>query len=109
MTAMFDDQARHIAYVIAETQRRGATTVEPTEEAQDEWVDVINGFHVGGLSFLETCTPGYYNNEGAPRGGSAFFGAYTPGINAFNQLLEEWRERGDLAGMELRAAPAGGQ
>ena len=67
--------------------------MEPTEEAQDEWVDVINGFHVGGLSFLETCTPGYYNNEGAPRGGSAFFGAYTPGINAFNQLLEEWREQ----------------
>ena len=30
MTAMFDDQARHIAYVIAETQRRGGTTVEPT-------------------------------------------------------------------------------
>jgi cyclohexanone monooxygenase len=101
MTAMFDDQARHIAYVIAETKRRGGTTVEPTEEAQDEWIDVINGFHVGGLSFLETCTPGYYNNEGAPRGGSAFFGAYTPGINAFNQLLEDWRGNGRMAGLEL--------
>jgi cyclohexanone monooxygenase len=101
MTAMFDDQARHIAYVIAETRRRGGTTVEPTEEAQDEWVDLLNGFHVGGLSFLETCTPGYYNNEGAPRAGSAFFGAYTPGINAFNRLLEEWREQGDMAGMEI--------
>src|SRR5215213_8328833 len=85
MTAMFDDQARHIAYVVAEAAKRGATTVEPTTEAQDEWVGVINGFHIGGLSFLESCTPGYYNNEGAPRGGSAFFGAYTPGINAFNQ------------------------
>jgi cyclohexanone monooxygenase len=101
MTAMFDDQARHIAYVVAEVQRRGVTTVEPTEQAQDEWIDLINGFHVGGLSFLETCTPGYYNNEGAPRGGSAFFGAYTPGINAFNRLLEEWREAGDLAGLEI--------
>ena len=101
MTAMFDDQAKHIAYVIAETRRRGATTVEPTEEAQDAWVELLNGFHVGGLSFLETCTPGYYNNEGAPRGGSAFFGAYTPGINAFNRLLEEWREAGEMDGMEL--------
>jgi cyclohexanone monooxygenase len=101
MTAMFDDQAKHIAYVIAETRRRGATTVEPTEEAQDAWVELLNGFHVGGLSFLETCTPGYYNNEGAPRGGSAFFGAYTPGINAFNRLLEEWRDAGAMEGMEL--------
>ena len=101
MTAMFDDQARHIAYVVAETMGRGATTVEPTQEAQDEWVALINGFHVGGLSFLEACTPGYYNNEGSPRGGSAFFGAYTPGINAFNRLLEEWRDQGDLAGLEF--------
>ncbi len=101
MTAMFDDQARHIAYVIAEAERRGATTVEPTEEAQAEWVDLLNGFHVGGLSFLETCTPGYYNNEGSPRAGSAFFGAYTPGINAFNQLLQDWRDQGDMAGMEF--------
>jgi cyclohexanone monooxygenase len=105
MTAMFDDQARHIAYVIAETQRRGGTTVEPTQEAQDAWVELINGFHVGGLTFLETCTPGYYNNEGSPRGGSAFFGAYTPGINAFNRLLEEWREQGEMAGLEIDRTP----
>jgi cyclohexanone monooxygenase len=104
MTAMFDDQARHIAYVIAETRRRGGTTVEPTVEAQDEWVNLINGFHVGGLSFLETCTPGYYNAEGRPKAGSAFFGAYTPGINAFNRLLEDWREQGEMAGLEFDRA-----
>jgi cyclohexanone monooxygenase len=104
MTAMFDDQARHIAYVIAETRRRGGTTVEPTEQAQDEWVNLINGFHVGGLSFLETCTPGYYNAEGRPKAGSAFFGAYTPGINAFNRLLEDWRDQGEMAGLEFDRA-----
>ena len=107
MTSMFDDQAKHIAYVVAEARRRGAATVEPTEEAQQEWVDVVNGFHVGGLSFLESCTPGYYNNEGRPRAGSAFFGAYAPGVNAFNRLLEEWREQGDLAGLELDRASSG--
>ena len=53
------------------------------------------------MSFLEACTPGYYNNEGSPRAGSAFFGAYTPGINAFNRLLEEWRDQGDMVGLEL--------
>jgi cyclohexanone monooxygenase len=104
MTSMFDDQARHIAYVIAQTIRRGAATVEPTQEAQDEWVATINGFYVGGVSFLEACTPGYYNNEGSPRAGSAFFGAYTPGINAFNRLLEEWRDQGDMVGLELKGS-----
>ena len=30
MTAMFDDQARHIAYIIKEAKARGAIAVEPT-------------------------------------------------------------------------------
>jgi cyclohexanone monooxygenase len=50
--------------------------------------------------FLETCTPGYYNNEGDPAS-SGIAGGFTPGINAFNQLLEEWRAQGDLEGLEI--------
>jgi cyclohexanone monooxygenase len=99
MTQMFDEQARHIAYIIAETRRRGGTTVEPTEEAQDEWVKVINSFTVMGLEFQQSCTPGYYNNEGAPR--TAATGIYLPGINAFNRLLEDWRAQGDMTGLEI--------
>ncbi len=106
MTSMFDDQARHIAYLIAETRRRGATTVEPTEEGVDGWLEVINGFRVGGMGFLESCTPGYYNNEGHTKAGSSFFGAYTPGTNAFAELLEDYRAQGDLAGLELDGSGA---
>jgi len=102
MTSMFDDQARHVSYIIAETMRRGFTTVEPSDEAVNDWVSLIKGFHVGGLDFLQACTPGYYNNEGEPKGGSGFFGAYTPGPGPFAQLLEEWRSQGDLPGMNLR-------
>ncbi|CAB4742012.1 MAG: NAD(P)-binding protein [Actinobacteria bacterium] len=102
MTSMFDDQARHIAYVIAQTVERGARTVEPSEGAVNDWVSLINGFRVGGLDFLEACTPGYYNNEGAPKGGSGFFGAYTPGPAKFAELLEAWRAEGTLPGMELQ-------
>jgi cyclohexanone monooxygenase len=100
MTSMFDDQARHVSYVIAESMRRGAVTVEPSEQAQQDWVALLQSFHVGGAGFLSSCTPGYYNNEGTSRGGSGFFGAYTPGLNAFNRLLEAWRAEG-LPGMEL--------
>jgi hypothetical protein len=53
-----------------------------------------------GTAFFESCTPGYYNNEGNlsdRRGG----GTYLPGLNAFNRLLEDWRAKGDLEGLEL--------
>jgi cyclohexanone monooxygenase len=101
MTSMFDEQARHIAYIVAETTKRGATSVEPTEQGQNDWVALIQSFKAGGVEFLQACTPGYYNNEGHPMAGNAFLGAYSPGINAFHHLLEEWRAAGDLAGLEL--------
>jgi cyclohexanone monooxygenase len=101
MTSMFDDQARHISYIIDETLRRGARTVEPTEEGVEGWLDVLRSFHIGGGGFLAECTPGYYNNEGQPKGGSGFFGAYAAGPAQFNRLLEEWRATGELPGMEL--------
>jgi cyclohexanone monooxygenase len=104
MTQMFDEQARHIAYIVAETTARGGTTVEPTEEGQDEWAKVIESVQLGPNSFFETCTPGYYNNEGKGGGGLGG-GAYTPGINAFNALLEQWRAEGSMAGLELDRPP----
>lgn len=105
MTSMFDDQARHIAYILAEALARGARTVEPTEAAQEAWAAELTrpstsgGDGSGG--FLKSCTPGYYNNEGRSTGGNSFLGAYPRGIGAFNQLLEDWRSAGDLDGLEL--------
>lgn len=104
MTSMFDDQARHIAYIVAEALARGARTVEPTDEGQDAWAAQLaspSSGGDGGGGFLKSCTPGYYNNEGRSTGGNAFFGAYPRGINAFNQLLDDWRTAGDLDGLEL--------
>ena len=102
MTAMFDDQAKHIAYIVAEAQKRGATEVEPTQEAQDEWVKTIRSLAVNNTAFLESCTPGYYNNEGDLKGGLTTQ-TYTPGINAFNDLLAEWRSTGKMEGLDVRS------
>ena len=101
MTAMFDDQAVHVGYIIQEVEKRGKTTVEVTEEAEQAWVDQIVALAgTGATAFLEECTPGYYNREGQ---GSANMqnSPYAPGINAFNDLLAAWREKGDLDGMTL--------
>ena len=101
MTAMFDDQARHIAYIIKEVKARGAIAVEPTAEAEEAWVEVIRSVAILNRDFQNACTPGYYNNEGGERSGGLNGQTYTPGINKFNELLAEWREEGNLQGLQL--------
>jgi cyclohexanone monooxygenase len=101
MTAMFDDQAVHVGYIIEEVGKRGMTTVEATEDAEQAWVEQIVALAgTGAAAFLEECTPGYYNREG--QGSTSMQNSpYAPGINAFNALLADWREKGDLEGMAL--------
>jgi cyclohexanone monooxygenase len=103
-TAMLEQQARHIAYIIAEAVERKATTVEPSQEAQDAWVNTIREFAFDNSEFEISCTPGYYFNEGGGGGEgirSALGDPYSPGFYAFEDLLKEWRDTGDLNGLEL--------
>ena len=102
---MVGEQARHIAYIINQAKQRGASSVQPTAEAEEAWVAEIKKHSANTLAFLETCTPGYYNNEGKADIEAGRFGgdAYAPGANAFNALLAQWREKGDLAGLELNS------
>jgi cyclohexanone monooxygenase len=102
MTAMFDDQAVHVSYIINEVMKRGKQEVEPTSEAEQAWVEeIVRLAGTGPQEFLMECTPGYYNREGQGRSNMQN-SPYAPGINAFNALLKEWRDGGDLEGMELR-------
>jgi cyclohexanone monooxygenase len=82
---------------------RGLRYSHPTKEAETEWVAEIKRLAVVAAHFLANCTPGYYNNEGHFERGADGFGAkaYAPGINAFNALMEKWREKGYLEGLEL--------
>ncbi len=103
-TAMFEQQAKHIAYILGEAQRRGAITVEPAVEGQDAWVRTVRELAIDNSAFELTCTPGYYNNEGrgGAEGNGSFLGDfYSPGFYAFDDLLSEWRDKGDLDGLEL--------
>jgi cyclohexanone monooxygenase len=103
MTSMFDDQAKHIAYIIRETNARGAKTVQPSAAGEAEWVTTIRSLAAMNTAFSEACTPGYYNSEGklAETPGTFVAEAYAPGANAFNALLAEWRKEGKMAGLEL--------
>ena len=38
--------------------------MEPSQQAQDEWVRIIRETSITDRKFWRECTPGYYNNEG---------------------------------------------
>jgi cyclohexanone monooxygenase len=98
---MLNEQSKHIAYLIAECHARQARAVEPSEQAEAEWVQTIIDSAVMRAKFQEECTPGYYNNEGQPSDLAVRNGFYGKGPIAFVQLIEAWRAAGALEGLEL--------
>ena len=100
---MLEEQARHVAEVVKTAGLRQAAVVEPTPEAVQAWGDTIKKNALNNLAFRQDCTPGYYNGEGkAGEGQGLFDGLYGPGSDAFFALAKSWREKGDLAGLEVR-------
>ncbi len=98
---MLNEQSKHLAYIVAECAGRQARTVEATQEAEDAWVQTIIASAILRQRFQEECTPGYYNNEGKPSALAARNGPYGAGPIAFVRLLEAWRAKGDLEGLEV--------
>ncbi|OMC51157.1 monooxygenase [Mycobacterium sp. IS-2888] len=108
IAANYELQGEHIAYIISEALARGAATVEPTQEAQDEWCKTIRDTAIDNSQFDLECTPGYYNNEGGGMGTAKGEGIrshlgepYGPGFYAFGDLLAAWRATGELDGLAL--------
>jgi cyclohexanone monooxygenase len=98
---MINEQSKHLAYIVAEAQKRQAHVVEASGAAEKEWVDTIMSLAIMRQKFFEECTPGYYNNEGKPSTLAARNGSYGAGPVAFVKVLEEWRADGSLKGLEL--------
>jgi cation diffusion facilitator CzcD-associated flavoprotein CzcO len=102
-TEQFSRQGYHIAYIVNEALKRGALSVEPTEQAQDEWVSTLLAGAIDISRLQNECTPGYFNNEGDQRKSRWYLGeSYGPGWDAFQTLLKNWREEGFLAGLAVR-------
>jgi cation diffusion facilitator CzcD-associated flavoprotein CzcO len=100
-TEQFGRQGYHIAHVISETLKRGAKTVEPSQEAQDAYVRHFEEVMFDSSQFQLECTPSYFTNEGQVKAPWALFRSYGPGWTAFQKLLEDWRNKGDLEGLVL--------
>jgi cyclohexanone monooxygenase len=109
ITELLNRQGYHIVYIIKEALARGVITVEPSQEAQDDWVRHIRETAIDLSQFVLECPPGYFNNEGERYVTSEgeerlrwYLGeSYGPGWDAFEQLLREWRDNGELKGLVL--------
>ena len=55
-----DNQTRHTAYLITQSRKLGYNTLEPTEEAENDYVQEVRKLSVAGSRFYTECTPGYY-------------------------------------------------
>ena len=99
---MLEEQARHVSYIVGRLMADGVTRMEVTPQAEQEWVDKIITLAQNNLKFLESCTPGYYNNEGRPAARSVQSGSYGAGPVAFVNVLERWRADDRLDGLNLQ-------
>jgi cyclohexanone monooxygenase len=52
-------QAKHFAYVIKKCMQQGIRTIEPTAEAEQEWINTILSSVMLRVPFFAECTPGY--------------------------------------------------
>lgn len=100
-TYMLDNQAKHVAQLMILANKRKAKSIEPTPEAEAEWVRLVNGPNMM-TKYQNACTPGYYNGEGTNEGQGFLQAVYPQGALAFYDMLAKWREQGDFAGLVVK-------
>jgi cyclohexanone monooxygenase len=97
----FTEAGLTIATIIKHTLDNGYREVEVTQKGEDEWMELLySGPQLGTIGSVD-CTPGYYNNEGQGHSIDWFLG-YPGGAMAYFQYLDQWRSKGDFAGLEFR-------
>ncbi|MFC4314553.1 flavin-containing monooxygenase [Steroidobacter flavus] len=101
VTEQFGQQGYHIAYIVSEALKRKAAVVEPSKQAQDAYVKHFREIEIDLSEFQRTCPPGYFNNEGEEKPKWALFRGYGYGWDAFQKLLKDWRDQGDMEGLVL--------
>lgn len=97
-----DEQARQIAYTISTCEKKGIVSIEPSQEAEDAWVQgIVATAPLIGEAFKD-CTPGYYNNEGTPEPKMMKSGTFAGGMAGYLAILKDWQKDDALPGMEIK-------
>tara|TARA_E500000075_G_scaffold110985_1_gene105364 strand:- start:356 stop:1237 length:882 start_codon:yes stop_codon:yes gene_type:complete len=101
-THSLDEQSIHLSYILDTMKKDGKNYVEASEEAEKNWVNTVIEKARNMQAFQESCTPGYYNNEGKPNT-SPQNNPYGGGSLEFFSLMKKWRKKGSLEGLELQS------
>ena len=98
------EAGKTIAITIKHALDNGYREIEVTKEAEDAWLELLlSGPGRMLAAGNNTCTPGYYNNEGQPGGaGSDLFVGYPAGAMEFFRYIDRWRSKGDFEGLAFR-------
>ena len=102
------EQARHAAWIIARCLETGIAEIEPSEAAQEGWFHTLLSKLGSQAMFFAECTPGYNNGEGVMDPSAIRMIPYFGPTLDFVQILEDWRNEGSLAGMELKTDTVAG-
>lgn len=96
------EQAKHVARTMGEARKRGATLVEPSLKAVDDYVAEVKPMSRMQLKFWIDCTPSYMNGEGERDNPHGFYAnAHPAGTVDFYKMLAAWREQENLPGLEF--------
>lgn len=114
---VLDQLAVHVAYIISEAGKLisernpdvtvPGLTIEPDCRSEEEWTSKVL-MRARALRGVMDCTPGYFNREGlqfddgeALR--AAQFSIWGEGIKSYVKEIEDWRQTGGLAGLDIQA------
>ncbi|MEI6495879.1 MAG: NAD(P)/FAD-dependent oxidoreductase [Actinomycetota bacterium] len=104
VTQNYSETGRTMAAVIGHAEEIGAAQVDVTADAEQAWVDLLEGNTRGFMGNSE-CTPGYYNNEGGPVGRRERLNGsgYPDGAVAYFHYIAAWRTSGEFEGLAFRS------
>ena len=100
-TLMFSKQGEHAAWIISEALKRGYTAVEPSLEAQNAYLQRFAEVELDLSHIFETCPPSYFTNEGETNAPWFLFRGWGLGWDDFQTLLSDWRDEGNMPGMNI--------
>jgi len=97
-----DETSQHIGYMLKQCEKEQLSSIEAAKESEDKWVEEIIAVSRFASDFQESCTPGYYNNEGEPNPKSVQNGPYGKGSRPYFRITAAWREEGNMSGILKR-------
>lgn len=106
ITFMNRRQAEHFAAIVRQCKEEGVTRIEVTTGAEDRWLTTLKEKAMKDITFLQECTPGYYNNEGRNERDSIWLSNYGGGPFEYMDVLRDWLNGGLKRDMLLERASA---